>query len=98
MQSDRNGSKTDTFYEPTTHKLHVWTSYETIITFARHKYELLGVFTLKMGSMIIGVKVMDSKSLFFNCSHLIASLCTTFLLFFYFSDEPQHLQFFTINH
>ena len=41
MQSDRNSSKTGTFYEPTTYK-------PQIITFARHVYGRVGFFLLEL--------------------------------------------------
>ena len=46
MQSDRNSSKTDTFYEPITYELHVYTSFERIITSARHEYWRVGFFRI----------------------------------------------------
>ena len=53
MQSDQNSSKTDTFHEPTTYEPHVYnTNSEQIITFARHEYGRVGVFRIKMRSLV----------------------------------------------
>ena len=51
-QSDRNTSKTDLFYKPTTYEQHVLTSFEQKITFARHEYGKAGVFRIKMKSLV----------------------------------------------
>ena len=51
-QSDRNSSKTDIFHKPATFKPHVYTSSERIITFARHEYERVGVFRIRMRSLV----------------------------------------------
>ena len=52
MQSDRNSSKTDTFYKPTTYEPHVYTSFDQMITFARHEYGRVGVFRIKIRSLV----------------------------------------------
>ena len=48
MQSDRSSSKTDNFHEPTTYEPRVLTSSDIKITFARHEYGRVGVFTIKI--------------------------------------------------
>ena len=48
MQSHRNSSKTETFYESTTYDPNDKTSSEHKFTFARHKYGQVGVFRIKM--------------------------------------------------
>ena len=52
MQSDRNSSKTDTFHGPITYEPHVYTSFEQKITFARHENGRVGVFRIKMRSLV----------------------------------------------
>ena len=52
MQSDRNSSKTGTFYEPTAYEPDVKTSSELIITFVMHEYGSVGVFRIKMRSLV----------------------------------------------
>ena len=52
MQSDRNSSKTDTFHKPTTYELHAYTSSDKMITFARNKYGRVGVFRIKIRSLV----------------------------------------------
>ena len=51
MQSDRNSWKTDTFHEPITYELHVWTSFEQMITFARHEHGRVEVFRINLRSL-----------------------------------------------
>ena len=48
MQSYRNSSKSDTFYEHTTYKPHDKTSSDQIITLTRHKNEQVEVFRIKI--------------------------------------------------
>ena len=52
MQSDRNSSKTDAFHKPITYEPHGLTSSEQIITFARHEYGQVGLFRIKMTSLV----------------------------------------------
>ena len=52
MQSDRNSLKTDTFYEPTTYEPYTYTSSEQKLTFAWHDYGRVGVFRIKMRSLV----------------------------------------------
>ena len=40
------------FFKPTTYEPHVYTSSEQTITFARHEYEQVGVFRIKMRSLV----------------------------------------------
>ena len=51
-QSDRDSSKTDIFHKPTTYEKHVHTSYEQKIKLARHEYGRVGVFRIKMRSLV----------------------------------------------
>ena len=74
MQSDRNSLKTDTFYKPTSYEPHVQTSFEEKITFSRNDYGQVGVFRIKMRSLVQKLQPLE-KCQFFNCSHLIASHC-----------------------
>ena len=55
MQSDRNSLITDTFHEPTTYEPYVYTSSEQMISFARHEYGLVGVFRIRMRSLVQNV-------------------------------------------
>ena len=55
MQSDRNSLKTDTFHEPTTYEPYVYTSSEQMISCARHEYGLVGVFRIRMRSLVQNV-------------------------------------------
>ena len=75
MQSDRNSSKTDTFHKPITYKRHVQTNNEQKTTFARHEYGRVGVFRIKISSLLPKLQPLE-KCQFSNCSHLIASHCT----------------------
>ena len=68
MQSDRNSSEPDTFHKPTTYEPHVE------ITFARHKYGQLGLFRIRMRSLLQKIQPLE-KGQFSNCSYLIASHC-----------------------
>ena len=52
MQSDRNSSKTETFHKPPTYEPHIATNSEQIITFATHEYERVGVFKIKIKSLV----------------------------------------------
>ena len=52
MQSDRNSSKTDTFYKPITYKRHVQTNNEQKTTYAGHEYGRVGVFRIKISSFL----------------------------------------------
>ena len=52
MQSDRNSSKTSTFNKPATYKAHIYTSFQQIITFARHDYERVEVFRNKIRLLV----------------------------------------------
>ena len=74
MQSDRNSSKTDTFQQPITYKRHVQTNNEQKTTFARHEYGRVGVFRIKISSLLPKLKPLE-KCQFSNCSHLIALHC-----------------------
>ena len=56
MQSDRNSLKTDTFHEPTTYEPYTKTSSEQKLTFARHDYGRVGVFRIKMRSLVQKLK------------------------------------------
>ena len=51
MQYDRNSSKTDTFREPTIYEPHVRTSLKKN-TFGRDEYGRVGVFRIKMKSLV----------------------------------------------
>ena len=42
----------DTFHEPITYEPRVLTSFEQIITFARHEYGRVEVFRIKMRSLV----------------------------------------------
>ena len=46
-----------------------------MITFAGHKYERVGVFEIKMRSLVQKLQPLEKRQLF-NRSHLIASHCT----------------------
>ena len=48
MQSDRKISKTDTFHEPTAYEPRVFTSSDLKVTFARHEYGRVGVFSINI--------------------------------------------------
>ena len=74
MQSDRNSTKTDTFHKPITYKRHVQTNNEQKTTFARHEYGRVGVFRIKISSLLPKLQPLE-KCQFSNCSHLIASHC-----------------------
>ena len=52
MQSDRKSLKTDIIYEPITYEPHVKTSSEQIITYSRHEYGRVGVFKIKIESIV----------------------------------------------
>ena len=52
MQLDRNSSKTDTFHKPKTYERHVQTKNEQKTTFARHEYGRVGVFRIKIRSLV----------------------------------------------
>ena len=52
MQSDGNGYEKDTCREPTTREPQVYTSSEQLITFARHEYGQIGVFRIKIRSLV----------------------------------------------
>ena len=58
MQSDLNSSKTDTFDEPITSEPHVYTSFEQLITFARHEYGRLDL-RIKISSDVIASRKMS---------------------------------------
>ena len=75
MQSDRNSSKTDTFHKPITYKRHVQTNNEQKTTFASHEYGRVGVFRIKISSLLPKLQPLE-KCQFSNCSHLIESHCT----------------------
>ena len=51
-QSDRNSSKTYLFHKPTNFDQRVKTRSEQKITFARHEYGQVGVFRIKMKSLV----------------------------------------------
>ena len=48
MQSDRNSSKTFTFYKPTIYEPYVQTCSEEIITYARHEYGRVGLIKMRL--------------------------------------------------
>ena len=48
MQSDRNSSE----HKPTTYEIHVKTSSERIISFARYDYRRAGVFRIKLRPLV----------------------------------------------
>ena len=75
MQSDRNSLKTNTFHKPTTYKRHVQTNNEQKTTFARNKFGRVGVFRIKIRSLLLKLQPLEQCQ-FSNCSHLIASHCT----------------------
>ena len=52
MQSDRDSSKMDTFHEYAAYESHDQTTFEQIINFARHDYEQVGVFKIKMKLLV----------------------------------------------
>ena len=52
MQSDRNSSKTDYFYEPFTYEPHIHKKSEPIIHFARQEYGPVQVFRIKILSFV----------------------------------------------
>ena len=52
MQSDRNSSKNDIFHEPTAYKPNVKKTYEQKINFARHKYGRVGLFKIRIKSLV----------------------------------------------
>ena len=52
MQSDRNSWKTDTFHEPITFEPYAKTSFEQIITFAKHEYGRVEVFRINIRSLV----------------------------------------------
>ena len=74
MQSDRNSQKTDTFHKPITIERHVQTNNEKKTTFARHESGPVGVFGIKIRSLLPKLQPLE-KCQFSNCSHLIASHC-----------------------
>ena len=43
---------TDTFNEPTAYEQHDYTNSEQIINFARHEYEGVGLFRIKVRSLV----------------------------------------------
>ena len=52
MQSDLNSSKTDTFQEPTAYEPYVYQRSKQMITFARHEYGRVGVFIIRIRSLV----------------------------------------------
>ena len=52
MQSDQNSSKTDTFHKPVTYKRHGQTNNEQKTRFARHEFGRVGVFRIKISSLL----------------------------------------------
>ena len=75
MQTDRNSLKTDIFHKPITYKRHVQTNNEQKTTFARLEYRRVGVFRIKISSLLPKLQPLE-KCQFSNCSHLIASQYT----------------------
>ena len=69
---------TDTFHKPTTYEPHVLISFEQKITFARHENGRVGVFRMKMRTLVQKLQPLE-KCQFSNCSHLIASHCTMYM-------------------
>ena len=74
MQSDRNSLKTDTFHKLTTYEPHVSINSEQIITFAVHEFGRVGVFRIKIRSLVQKFYPLEKCQLS-NCSYLIASHC-----------------------
>ena len=81
MQSDWKIWKTDTFHEPTTYKC--W-------TYAKHEYRRVGVFRVKMRSLVQEIQALE-KCQFSNWCHLIESNCTCLSLSIYFFIEKQDI-------
>ena len=83
MQSDRNSSKTYTVHEPTSLLNHLFEkSSERILIFARHEYGRVGVFRIKMHSLVQKLKPLKNCH-FSNCCHLFASHCMCILFAFF---------------
>ena len=76
MQSDRNSSKTGTFHKPITYGRHVQANNEQKTTYARHEYGRVGVFRIRIRSLLLKLQPLEKCQLS-NCSHLIASHCTS---------------------
>ena len=70
--------KTNLFHKPTTYERHILSNYGEKITFARYEYGQVGVFRIKIRSLVQKLQPLE-KCQSSKCFHLIESHCRILL-------------------